>query len=137
MLFSSQGCVPNVRPTKAETKAVVTLLLERGADIHAADKNGNNALTEAASKGCDRELIRMLIKAGAKINAGNASGLTPFETGLVDGARRAGGVDRGRLPAAAGEGEGLPRRLQGPAGGDHDGEEGDEEVAGRQGVATC
>ena len=82
MLFSSQGCVPNVRPTKAETKAVVTLLLERGADIHTADKNGNNALTEAASKGCARELIRMLIKAGAKINAGNASGLTPFEMGL-------------------------------------------------------
>ena len=82
MLFSSQGCAPNVRPTKAETKAVVKLLLDRGADIHAADKNGNNALTEAASKGCDRELIRMLIKAGAKINVGNASGLTPFEMGL-------------------------------------------------------
>lgn len=82
MLFSSQGCAPNVRPTNAETKAVVGLLLDRGADIHAADKHGNNALTEAASKGCDRELIRMLIKAGAKINVGNSSGLTPFEMGL-------------------------------------------------------
>lgn len=85
MLFSSNACAPNVRPTKAETKAVVKMLLDRGADIHAADKNGNTAITEAASKGCDRELIRMLIKAGARINATNASGLTPFEMGLWSG----------------------------------------------------
>ena len=37
---------------------------------------------EAASKGCDRELIRAMIKAGAKIDARNAGGLTPFEMGL-------------------------------------------------------
>ena len=85
MLFASQACAPNERPTKAETKAIVKLLLERGADIQAADKNGNTAITEAASKGCDRELIRMLIKAGAKINATNVSGLTPFEMGLWSG----------------------------------------------------
>lgn len=82
MLFSNNACAPNVRPTKGETKAIVKMLLDRGADIHAADKHGNNALTEAASKGCDRELIRMLIKAGAKINVGNSSGLSPFEMGL-------------------------------------------------------
>ena len=82
MLFSSRGCAPNVRPTRAETKAVVKLLLERGADVNAGDPRGNTAITEAASKGCDRELMRMLIKAGAKINATNASGLTPFEMGL-------------------------------------------------------
>ena len=82
MLFSGNACAPGVRPTNPETKAMVKMLLERGADIHAADGHGNNALTEAASKGCDRELIRMLIKAGAKINTPNASGLTPFEMGL-------------------------------------------------------
>ena len=85
MLFGMNACSPNVRPTKAETKAIVKMLLERGADIHATDKHGNSALTEAASKGCDRELIRMLIKAGAKINVGNASGLAPFEMGLWTG----------------------------------------------------
>ena len=82
MLFSSNACAPNVRPTRAETKVVVKLLLERGADVNAGDPRGNTAITEAASKGCDRELMRMLIKAGAKINATNASGLTPFEMGL-------------------------------------------------------
>ena len=82
MFFHSKACSPNVRPTSADTKAIVKLLLERGADIHGADKNGNTAITEAASKGCDRELMRMLIKAGAKVNATNGSGLTPFEMGL-------------------------------------------------------
>lgn len=82
MLFASQGCSPGERPTKAETKAMVKLLLERGANVNGADRNGNTAISEAASKGCDRELMRMLIKAGAKIDAKNAAGLTPFEMGL-------------------------------------------------------
>ncbi len=82
MLFSSEGCSPGVRPTRAETKAVVKLFIERGADLNAADSNGNSALTEAASKGCDRELIRMLLKAGAKMDARHSSGLHPFEMGL-------------------------------------------------------
>ena len=82
MLFASPACSPTVRPTRAEAKQITALLLERGADIHAADENGNTAITEAASKGCDRELMRTLIKAGAKINVPNKSGLTPFEMGL-------------------------------------------------------
>lgn len=85
MLFSSQGCSPGVRPTRAETKAVVKLFIERGADLNAADANGNSALTEAASKGCDRELIRMLLKGGAKMDARHSSGLHPFEMGLWSG----------------------------------------------------
>lgn len=85
MLFASPGCSPAVRPTKAEAKAIVKLLLERGADVRAADGNGNTAITEAAVKGCDRELMRTLIQAGAKIDATNASGLTPFEMGLWSG----------------------------------------------------
>ena len=82
MLFASPACSPSVRPTRTEAKQITALLLERGADIHGSDANGNTAITEAASKGCDRELMRALIKAGAKINATNASGLTPFEMGL-------------------------------------------------------
>ena len=85
MLFSSTACQVAERPTRAETKAVVRLLLERGADPNGSDANGNTALMEAASHGCDRELTRMLIKAGAKIDAKNKSGLTPFEMGLVWG----------------------------------------------------
>jgi HEAT repeat protein len=82
MLFASPACSPTVRPSRGEAKAIVKLLLERGADIHGADENGNTAITEAASKGCDREMMKMLIKAGARINVPNKSGLTPFEMGL-------------------------------------------------------
>ena len=82
MLFAGQACNPNVRPTKAQTKEIVKMLLERGADIDGADGHGNTALMEAASKGCDRELIRTLVKAGANIAATNTAGLTPFEMGL-------------------------------------------------------
>jgi hypothetical protein len=82
MFFGAAACSPNERPTKAQTKEIVKMLLERGADINAGDKNKNTAITEAASKGCDREVIRMLIKAGAKIDVPNGSGLTPFEMGL-------------------------------------------------------
>ena len=83
MLFSGQACQPAGGPTLAETKAAVKLLLERGADPNGSDANGNTALMAAASNGCDRELMRMLIKAGAKIDAKNNAGLTPFEMGLV------------------------------------------------------
>jgi hypothetical protein len=82
MLFASPACSPTVRPTRGEAKQITALLLARGADVHAADENGNTAITEAAAKGCDRELIRTLIKAGAKIDVPNKSGLTPFELGL-------------------------------------------------------
>ena len=61
---------------------MVKLLLDRGADVNGADEHGNTALMEAAGGGCDRELIRVLLKAGARINAANTGGRTPFEAGL-------------------------------------------------------
>lgn len=85
MLFGGKACNARERPTKAATKEAVSLLLERGADPNGADAYGNTALMEAASHGCDRELMRMLIKAGAKVDAKNRMGLTAFEMGLYQG----------------------------------------------------
>jgi HEAT repeat protein len=85
MLFNHRPCQSGVRPTPAESKAAVKLLLERGADPNGADANGNTPLMAAAMHGCDRELMRILIKAGAKIDVKNKSGLTPFESGLYSG----------------------------------------------------
>lgn len=82
MLFGGPACSVRERPTKPATVATIRLLLERGVDPNQADANGNTALMEAASKGCDREVMRMLVKAGANVNAKNAMGITPFEMGL-------------------------------------------------------
>ena len=82
MFFNTEACHAGERPTRPETKATARLLLERGADPNGADANGNTALMEASSHGCDREVMRILIKAGARVDAKNVSNLTPFEMGL-------------------------------------------------------
>ena len=84
-LFGGQGCSAAERPTRPDTKAMVRLLLDRGADPNLADANGNTALMTAAGKGCDRELMKILIAAGAKVGATNSAGLTAFEMGLFVG----------------------------------------------------
>ena len=85
MLFAGAACAPNERPTKPVTLQAAKLLLERGADPNGADARGNTALMEAAGKGCDREVVRVLLRAGARVDAKNAAGLTPFELGLFSG----------------------------------------------------
>lgn len=79
------ACSPLQRPTAPETKALARLLLARGANVNAVDANGNTALMEAAMQGCDRELMSVLIKSGAKVGLKNGSGLTAFEMGLYSG----------------------------------------------------
>ncbi len=58
----------------AGNKIVVEQLLQSGADVNAADKRGWTALIMAARTG-DTELMRVLIDAGANVNAGNAQSL--------------------------------------------------------------
>jgi hypothetical protein len=83
VLFDPRACNAKQRPTRDQTKATVQLLLARGADPNISDDHGNVPLMAAASRGCDRELMKTLLKAGAKVDAKNASGLTPFEFGLM------------------------------------------------------
>jgi HEAT repeat protein len=75
------SCQPGVRPTSADTKSIVKLLLARGADPKGADDRGNTALMDAAQK-CDAEVVKMLLKAGADMNAKNKQGMTAFEFGM-------------------------------------------------------
>ena len=53
--------------------------------MNLADSHGNTILMAGAMGGCDRETLGTLIKAGAKIDAKNAAGLTAFEMGLFSG----------------------------------------------------
>jgi hypothetical protein len=64
--------------------AIVALLLARGADVNQLDENRNSALIFAADK-CDRQTIRLLLKAGAKLDHRNGSGLNALEMGIVSG----------------------------------------------------
>ena len=79
------ACAPGVRPSKADTKAMIKLLLERGAEANRGDAHGLTPLMAAAMKGCDREVMKLLIGAGAKVGATNAMGLTAFDMGLYFG----------------------------------------------------
>ena len=63
---------------------IAALLIKRGADVNQKDEKQNTALMFAADK-CDRETLRMLLKAGAKLNAKNWAGLTALQMGIVTG----------------------------------------------------
>ena len=84
-LQAGNACAPGVRPTKADTKAVVKLLLERGADANGGDANGFTPLMAAAMMGCDRDVMKLLIVAGAKVGTTNPAGLAAFDMGLYSG----------------------------------------------------
>jgi hypothetical protein len=57
MLFGSEACNPAERPTKAQTKTAVKLLLDRGADPNGSDANemglfyGHDGLEEIVAPG--------------------------------------------------------------------------------------
>jgi HEAT repeat protein len=84
-LFRAAACSPAQRPTPGPVKEIVKLLLDRGADVNLADARANTPLMAAAMGGCDRETMGLLVKAGAKLDAKNAAGLTAFEMGLFSG----------------------------------------------------
>jgi hypothetical protein len=54
---------------------VMELLLQRGADVNAADNEGNTSLHYAAH-GCKAEAARLLLRRGADPTARNAKGKT-------------------------------------------------------------
>jgi HEAT repeat protein len=88
VLESAEACSPDVRPSSADGKALIKLLLARGADANGADENGNTPLMTAAQN-CDAEVVKILVNAKAKLGTKNGSGMTAFEFGLwnaTDGA---------------------------------------------------
>jgi uncharacterized protein len=79
LFFHGQSCAKG-----EEGRAVVALLIQRGADVNAVDEKKNTALMFAADK-CDRETLRLLLKAGAQRDAKNWAGLTALQMGIVSG----------------------------------------------------
>jgi ankyrin repeat protein len=63
---------------------VVTLVIERGADIHARDRQGCTALWYAASEGHE-DVTTFLLAEGAQASTANASGITPLMEACANG----------------------------------------------------
>lgn len=78
-------CDPAVRPTPDNVRESIELLLASGADVNGADQNGITPLMDAASKGCDRAVMRTLIKSGARVGDKDSHGLSAFEHGAWSG----------------------------------------------------
>jgi len=82
LVNSMRACNAKTRPTPQETKDLVRLFLEKGADPNITDNMGNTPLMGAASK-CDAELIQILLDAGADPNAKSKFGLTAIESSFM------------------------------------------------------
>lgn len=57
---------------------MITLLLERGANINATDNDGDTALAAAVSRRASLDAVSLLLSAGAKVNVRNKRGETPL-----------------------------------------------------------
>ena len=75
---------------------VVDFLLSQGANPQRLDRNGDSALTEAATAYCHKfdsdespparyDLVKKLVDAGAKVNSANHSGQTPLMVAAMEG----------------------------------------------------
>ena len=62
--------------SEADALAAVTLLLEAGVDVHAADEAGNTALHGAANRGAN-SVVEHLLAHGARLDAANGRGWLP------------------------------------------------------------
>lgn len=82
------------RKTEDEAIASIKLLLDAGADINTADRQGDTALHGAAQKGDDK-VVQFLVDHGAKLDVKDAKGHTPLDAAMglmgnggFDGSRR-------------------------------------------------
>jgi len=84
LFFGQKACSLSVRPTGPAAGRIVEALLAHGADVNATDENRNTPLMFAGDK-CDAVVIRQLVKAGARFDVRNGSGLTALEMGIWSG----------------------------------------------------
>lgn len=82
------------KKTEAEAIASIKLCLDAGADVNAADNQGDTALHGAAQKGFD-QVVQLLAEHGAKLDSKDKKGRTPLDAanglmgnGGFDGTRR-------------------------------------------------
>ncbi|AMV40288.1 acyltransferase family protein [Planctomyces sp. SH-PL62] len=78
-----QGGAPLLWAAAGGRAEAVELLLARGADVNAADREGGTALHAAAFLGHEK-VVEALVRAGAKLDAMNKTGNTPLDVASLD-----------------------------------------------------
>ncbi len=66
------------------SKDLVRLLIAKGANVNAKNKDGDTPLIEAA-KGAELEVVKLLVASGASINVKNKHDITPLENAARNG----------------------------------------------------
>jgi ankyrin repeat protein len=69
--------------TPEDAVQAITLLLERGSDLNAANDNGDTALHLAVTNRGAPEIVRFLISRGANLKAQNKRGQTPLAAAMA------------------------------------------------------
>jgi hypothetical protein len=88
MIAASRGARPS--PPESQTIAAIELLRQHGADINAADRNGETALHLAVGRG--DEVVAYLLEHGAAADAKDRFGRTALDVAMgVPGAPARGG----------------------------------------------
>ncbi len=87
---AGMGYTDSNRGTEAQALEAVKLCVSLGLDVNAATDKGETAMHGAARRGADT-IIQYLADNGAKINAANKQGLTPYDLAMGKGGT-------GRLP---------------------------------------
>lgn len=78
------GATPLLWAVMGQDSALVTLLLDHGADVNDATTAGSTPLHKAAVLG-NTALVRLLLARGANVNARNSGGQTPLTHALFKG----------------------------------------------------
>jgi ankyrin repeat protein len=97
------------RGTEAQALEAVKLCVSLGLDVNAATDKGETAMHGAARRGANT-IIQYLADNGAKINAANKQGLTPYDLAMGKGGGAAGRQPPKEVTAA------LIQKLGGSAG---------------------
>jgi ankyrin repeat protein len=84
LIGAGEGPLPLLTAAKNADKDALRALLQKGANVNAADADGTTALHWASYRD-DVETADQLIRAGAKVNAANDLGVTPLWTASQNG----------------------------------------------------
>ena len=93
--YAADGCLENPAWDPKRQVAMIQLLLEAGADIHAQDKNGATPLHRAVRTRC-AAAVECLLDAGADATIRNLPGSTAFHLAVQNTGRGGSGAERAK-----------------------------------------